>query len=128
MTEQSVYRFDAIAAITMGISLLILAQPLTTLSGWSLPPAFLLGVGLFLLPWAGFNAWVSFQPRVPVRAALVHLVVDGSWVVGTVALWLSNDASLTLVGKALLLTQAVGVLCVFALKLGGVVRPVAARR
>ncbi|WXH29765.1 hypothetical protein WA016_03729 [Myxococcus stipitatus] len=59
MTKQFVYRFDAIVAITMGISLLSLAQPLTTLSGWSLPPALLLGVGLVLLPWAGFNAWVS---------------------------------------------------------------------
>ncbi|QSQ12085.1 hypothetical protein [Myxococcus landrumensis] len=128
MTHQLVYGSDAIAAITMGTALLLLARQLTTLAGWSLPPGFLFGVGLFLLPWAGFNAWVSRQQSVPVRAALVHLVVDGSWVLGSVALWLFHRPSLTLFGVVLLLTQALAVLCVFALKLGGLVRPVFARR
>ncbi|NTX09104.1 MULTISPECIES: hypothetical protein [Myxococcus] len=128
MTDRLVYRFDAIAAITMGSALLVVATPLTTLAGWSLPPAFLFGVGLFLVPWAGFNAWVSGQPSVPLLAALVHLTVDGLWVMGSVALLVAHGSSMTLVGIVLLIGQAVTVLGVFALKLGPVARPHLARR
>lgn len=122
MTAYLVYRVDAIAAITMGSALLFAATPLNSLAGWSLPPAFLFGVGVFLVPWAGFNAWTSMQPSVPMWAALVHLLVDGSWVMGSVALLLVHEASMSPVGIALLLGQALFVLGIFGLKLGPVVR------
>jgi len=128
MTDHLVYRVDAVAAITMGSALLFVATPLTALAGWSLPPAFLFGVGVFLVPWAAFNVWTSIQPAVPRWAALVHLLVDGSWVMGSVALLLVHGATMSPVGIVLLLGQALSVLCVFGLKLGPVIRLRFARR
>ncbi|WP_164010615.1 hypothetical protein [Pyxidicoccus trucidator] len=123
MDDRLVYRLDAFAAIFMGAVLLVWATPLTTLAGWPLPPAFLFGVGLFLVPWAGFNAWVSVQPAVPLRAAWVHLVVDASWVLGSGALLVAYAPGMSGVGVALVAGQAVSVLGVFTLKLMGAARP-----
>ncbi|RKH45622.1 hypothetical protein [Corallococcus sicarius] len=119
MNDRLVYRLDAFAALFMGAVLLAWATPLTTLAGWPLPPAFLLGVGLFLVPWAGFNAWVSAQPAVPLRASRVHLAVDGSWVLGSGALLVAYAPRMSGVGVALVVGQAVAVLGVFALKFAG---------
>lgn len=123
MNDRLVYRLDAFAAIFMGAVLLVWATPLTTLAGWPLPPAFLFGVGLFLVPWAGCNAWVSAQPAVPLRASRLHLVVDASWVIGSGALLVAYAPRMSGVGVALVTGQAVAVLGVFALKLAGVARP-----
>ncbi|MCP3138613.1 hypothetical protein [Pyxidicoccus xibeiensis] len=122
MDDRLVYRLDALAAIFMGAVLLVWATLLTTLSGWPLSPAFLLGVGLFLVPWAGFNAWVSVQPAVPLSAARVHLAVDASWVLGSGALLVAYAPRMSGVGVALVVAQAVAVLGVFALKLVGAAR------
>lgn len=120
MSDRLIYRLDALAAIFMGAALLVWATPLTTLAGWPLPPAFLLGVGLFLVPWAGFNAWVSAQPSLPPRSARVHLAVDASWVLGSGALLVAYGPRMSGVGVALVVSQAVFVLGVFALKFMGV--------
>ncbi|MFP2908099.1 hypothetical protein ACLESD_24215 [Pyxidicoccus sp. 3LFB2] len=122
MDDRLVYRLDAFAAIFMGAVSLVWAAPLTTLAGWPLPPAFLLGVGLFLVPWAGFNAWVAAQPAVPLNAARVHLAVDASWVLGSGALLMAYAPGMSGVGVALVVAQAVAVLGVFALKLVGAAR------
>ncbi|WNG62050.1 hypothetical protein F0U59_50630 [Archangium gephyra] len=123
MSDRVVYRLDSLAAITMGVVLLIWAAPLTTLAGWPIPQAFLSGVGLFLVPWAGFNAWVAAQPSVPLRAARVHLAVDASWVLGSGALLVAYGPRMSGIGIAIVAAQAVSVLGVFSLKLLGVVRP-----
>ncbi|MFP2925698.1 hypothetical protein ACLESO_10855 [Pyxidicoccus sp. 3LG] len=120
MSDRLIYRFDALAAISMGAALLAWATPLTTLAGWPLPPAFLLGVGLFLVPWAGFNAWVSAQPALPPRAARVHLAVDASWVLGSAVLLLAYGPRMSGIGVAMLVGQAVFVAGVFVLKFLGV--------
>ncbi|MCY1033455.1 hypothetical protein OV207_18525 [Corallococcus sp. BB11-1] len=127
MNDRLVYRLDALAAIVMGAVLLVWATPLTTLAGWPLPPAFLFGVGLFLVPWAGFNAWVSVQPAVPLRAAWVHLAVDASWVLGSGALLVAYAPGMSAIGVASVAVQTVSVLGVFALKFAGVARPCLAR-
>ncbi|RKG79070.1 hypothetical protein D7V88_29235 [Corallococcus terminator] len=122
MNDRLVYRLDAFAAIFMGAVLLLWATPLTTLAGWPLPPAFLFCVGLFLVPWAGFNAWTATQPVVPLRAAWVHLAVDASWVLGSGALLVAYTPGMSGVGVAIVAGQTVAVLGVFALKLAGVAR------
>ncbi|CAM3214433.1 hypothetical protein G4177_26855 [Corallococcus sp. ZKHCc1 1396] len=127
MNDRLVYRLDALAAIVTGAVLLVWATPLTTLAGWPLPPAFLFGVGLFLVPWAGFNAWVSVQPAVPLRAAWVHLAVDASWVLGSGALLVAYAPGMSAIGVASVAVQTVSVLGVFALKFAGVARPRLAR-
>ncbi|MBZ4418886.1 hypothetical protein [Myxococcus sp. RHSTA-1-4] len=127
MSHRFIYRLDALAAISMGAALLLWASPLTTLAGWPLPPAFLPGVGLFLVPWAGFNAWTGAQPSVPPRAARVHLAVDGAWVLGSVALLVAYGPRMSGLGVALVAAQSLFVLGIFALKLAGVARPRLAR-
>ncbi|XXF78336.1 hypothetical protein P2318_00840 [Myxococcaceae bacterium GXIMD 01537] len=128
MTDRLIYRLDAIAAISMSAALLVASSSLTTLAGWPLPPAFLFSVGLFLAPWAAFNAWVSAQSSVPLRAALVHLVVDASWVLGSATLIFAYGSGMSGAGIALVAGQAVAVLGVFSLKLLGVARPRLAHR
>ncbi|MFY0566698.1 hypothetical protein ACN28E_23060 [Archangium lansingense] len=123
MSDRFVYRLDSLAAITMGVVLLLWAAPLTRLAGWPIPQAFLFGVGLFLIPWAGFNAWVAAQPSLSLRAARVHLAVDASWVLGSGALLVAYGSRMSGVGIAIVAAQAVAVLGVFALKLVGVARP-----
>ena len=122
MNDRLVYRLDAFASIFMGAVLLLWATPFTALAGWPLPPAFLFSLGLFLVPWAGFNAWVSTQPAVPLRAARVHLAVDAAWVLGSAALLVAYAPGMSGVGVAIVAVQAVSVLGVFALKLAGVAR------
>ncbi|WIG93437.1 hypothetical protein [Myxococcus sp. SDU36] len=113
-----VYRFDAAASLLMGVALLLLAPTLTQLAGWTLPPSFLFGVGLFLLPWSAFNLWVGLKQPV-LGAALVHVLVDAAWVVGSVLLVVMHAQDLTPLGVALLGGQAFAVVGVLALKAMG---------
>ncbi|MBZ4394096.1 hypothetical protein OWM54_28335 [Myxococcus sp. MISCRS1] len=117
MNDRLVYRLDAFAAFSMGVTLLFVATPLTTLAGWTLPPSFLFGLGVFLVPWAGINVWASTQSPVATSMLLVHLLVDGTWVLGSVALMLVHSATLSTLGFVMLASQAVSVLGVFSLKL-----------
>ncbi|NOJ78748.1 hypothetical protein [Myxococcus xanthus] len=113
-----VYRFDAAASLLMGVALLLLAPTLTQLAGWTLPSTFLFSVGLFLLPWSAFNLWVGFKQPV-LGAALVHVLVDAAWVVGSVLLVVMHAQELTPLGTALLAGQAFAVAGVLALKAVG---------
>ncbi|MCP3064030.1 hypothetical protein LXT21_35165 [Myxococcus sp. K38C18041901] len=127
MNDRLVYRLDAFAAISMGCALLLVATPLTTLAGWTLPPSFLFGLGVFLVPWAGINVWASTQSPVAASMLLVHLLVDGTWVLGSVALMLVHSATLSTLGFVMLAGQALSVLGVFALKVKPILRPRPAR-
>lgn len=113
-----VYRFDAAASLLMGMALLLLAPNLTQLAGWTLPSTFLFGVGLFLLPWSAFNLWAGLKQPV-LGAALVHVLVDATWVVGSVLLVIMHAQELTTLGVALLAGQAFAVAGVLALKAMG---------
>ena len=43
-----IFWLDAAGSLVFGLALILAAAPLTNLIGWSVPPAVLLGIGLFL--------------------------------------------------------------------------------
>ncbi|WP_426755391.1 hypothetical protein [Myxococcus sp. Y35] len=113
-----VYRFDGVASLGLGVALMLLAPMLTQMAGWTLPSSFLFGVGAFLLPWAAFNFWVG-RKQPDMGAALVHVLVDAAWVIGSVLLGVLHAKDLTAPGFALIAGQALAVASVLALKAAG---------
>ena len=114
-----IYGVDAIVSAAMGVALLVTAEPLTQLAGWSLPAGFLWTIGLLLLPWAAINAAVARADR-PARAVVRGIIGgDIAWVTGSVALVLLYASSLSPIGLALLAGQGIAVAGVLALKLAG---------
>lgn len=116
---RAVYWLDAAVSFLMGVAVAALAGPLTTLVGWPLPTTFLLAAGLILIPWAAYGLWTARSARVSSATLGVHLVVDFAWVVGSIALALANSATITPIGFALVVGQAVAVAGVGLVKLMG---------
>ena len=114
-----IYGVDGLTSLAMGIALLFTAAPLTDLAGWGMPASFLWIVGLLLLPWAAYNAWIARTPR-PARGVVVaNIVGDIAWVAGTAALVAVHASDLTPLGLALLVGQGIAVGGVLLLKLYG---------
>jgi hypothetical protein len=114
-----VYGVDALVSTIMGIALLVTAEPLTQLAGWSMPAGFLWTIGLLLLPWAAFNAMVARRAR-PARAVInANIAGDVAWVAGSMALIALHATSLSTIGLMLLAGQGIAVAGVLALKLAG---------
>lgn len=114
-----IYRFDAVLSLTMCIGLLVLAAPLTTLTGWAPMHTVLLGVGIFLLPWALFN-WTIGAATGPDRISLLaNLLGDGLWVLLSVLLLVLYSAQMTAIGVTFIIAQALAVSVIFAIKLAG---------
>ncbi len=114
-----IYRFDAVLSLTMCIGLLVLAAPLTTLIGWAPMHTVLLGVGIFLLPWALFN-WTIGAATGPDRISLLaNLLGDGLWVLLSVLLLVLYSAQMTAIGVTFIVAQALAVSVIFAIKLAG---------
>lgn len=114
-----IYGLDAIVSAAMGIALLVTAEPLTQLVGWTMPAGFLWTIGLLLLPWAAFNAWVARTDRPAKALVRGNIVGDIAWVVGTIVLVLLQASSLSPIGLALLAGQGIAVVGVLAIKLAG---------
>lgn len=114
-----VYGVDALVSTAMGLALLAWAGPLTQLAGWAMPPDLLWIIGLLLLPWAAFNAWIARSARPPRVAVTANIVGDVAWIAGTVALLAIHAASLSGPGLALLAGQGIAVVGVLTLKLAG---------
>ena len=114
-----IYGVDAAVSAAMGVALLALAEPLTQLAGWSLPAGFLWTIGLLLLPWAAFNAWIARMAH-PARGIVRgNIAGDAAWIVGSIVLIVLQAASLTPIGLALLAGQGIAVAGVLAVKLAG---------
>ena len=114
-----IYGVDAVVSTAMGVALLVLAEPLTQLAGWSLPAGFLWTIGLLLLPWAAFNAWIARTPHPTMGIVRGNIAGDAAWVAGSIALILLHVPSLSTLGLVLLTGQGVAVAGVLALKLAG---------
>lgn len=114
-----VYAVDALVSAAMGIALLAVADPLSQLAGWALPADFLWTVGLLLLPWAAFNAWVAREARPARGVVLGNICGDIAWVIGSAVLVLLHAPSLSSIGLVLLVGQGIAVAGVLALKLAG---------
>lgn len=114
-----VYGVDALVSAAMGIALLVTAEPLTQLAGWTMPAGFLSTIGLLLLPWAVLNAVIARTTR-PARAVVNAIIAgDIAWVVGSAVLIALHAPSLSTVGLVLLAGQGIAVAGVLALKLIG---------
>lgn len=102
---------DAVASGGMGVLLLLGAVPLDPLLG--LPASLLRGLGLFLIPFAGFLVWLA--PRASGLRGVVRLVVGGNvlWVLASVLLLVSAWVTPTLLGTLFVALQSAAV-AVFA--------------
>ncbi|AKF08209.1 hypothetical protein [Sandaracinus amylolyticus] len=117
LSPRTVYALDTVASAVLGAGMIAVAEPLTELLAWSLPPAFLVVLGATLLPWAAVNAWSARQSTQPAAAFGMHVLVDGGWVLGTLALLVLERDLLSTAGVALLAAQGVAVLGVLVMKL-----------
>ena len=102
---------DATASGSMGVLFLLAAGALESPLG--LPGALLRGVGVFLIPFAGFL--VRLAPRASQQRSIVRMVAAGNllWVVASVLLLVSGRIDPTPLGTAFVVLQAVAV-AVFA--------------
>lgn len=114
-----VYGVDAIVSSTMGVALMVAAEPLTQLAGWNIPAGFLQIIGLLLLPWAALNAWTARTAHPP--HAIVRGIIAGdiAWVLGSALLIMVHLPDLEPIGLVLLAGQGIAVAGVLALKLTG---------
>lgn len=102
---------DATASGTMGVLLVLGAGPLEPLLG--LPVSLLRGVGLFLVPFAGFLVWLA--PHASMLRGMVRSVVGGNvlWTLASIVLLVSGWVTPTTLGTMFVVGQAVAV-AVFA--------------
>ncbi len=99
-------RLDAAASGGLGVALLVLFNPAKHELG--LPVALSVTVGVLLLAWAGFLAWVTLNPS---RALIREVIaLNVGYVALSVAFAVSDWVSLTVLGVAFVLVQAVAVL------------------
>ena len=102
---------DAITSGGMGVLFLVAAGALESLLG--LPATLLHGVGLFLIPFAGFLVWLA--PHASERQAIVRFVAAGNvlWIVASVLLLASGRVNPTPFGIGFVVLQAL-VVAIFA--------------
>ncbi|KFC71082.1 hypothetical protein FF80_00801 [Devosia sp. LC5] len=112
-----VYLADTAACLVLGAILIVAAPALTTLLGWTLPPALLIVLGVILLPWAAFNLMTARVPRLTPAILATHVTGDALWVAGSVALAAIHAGQMGQLGLFLLLGQAVAVAGMLLLKL-----------
>ena len=112
-----IFWLDAAGSLVFGLALILAAAPLTNLIGWSVPSAVLLGIGLFLLPWAFFNLVIARSTRPASTFLAANLVGDGIWVLGSVLLMQAQAAQFSVAGWVLMVGQTAAVSVVLALKL-----------
>lgn len=112
-----IYGFDAGLCVLSGLVFVTFSGPLTGLIGWSLSPTAILVAGIFLFPWALCNFWVARSARVSRLTLLIHMIVDGGWVLLTLALLFVNSAQITAFGITIMVAQALLVSAVFVTKI-----------
>lgn len=105
---------DAIATAATGALLAIGGGLLAELTG--LPAAATLPLGLFLIAFAAFVGWIGMQRETPRGTATLIVLVNAAWVVGSVIVLLAGTWTLTLLGVAFVLAQAVAVAAFVALQ------------
>jgi hypothetical protein len=105
---RAVLAVDAASGLAMGAAFAAASGPLSALLG--LPQGLVLEVGILLLPFGLFIAWLASRPVPP--AGLVKLLIgcNLAWVVGSVLLLLSGIVTPTAAGTAFVLAQAVALL------------------
>jgi hypothetical protein len=103
--------FDASTCVAMGLLLTITAGPLSAMLG--LPSPILQEVGIFLLAFALFVAWVATRPDPRGRVPIV-IAANVGWTIGSFALLAVTSP--TAIGIAFVAVQALAVAMIAALQ------------
>ena len=111
---------DAAACAATGLLLSLAAGPLSGLLG--LPPAFLRGAGLVLLPCAALLAWFAGRGTLPRLAVHAVIGVNLLWIADSVAILVAGWFQPTALGIAFVLAQAAAVAVVTELEVIGLKR------
>ncbi|KQW78287.1 hypothetical protein ASC89_15990 [Devosia sp. Root413D1] len=111
---------DAAATVATGALLAIGGSLLADLTG--LPATATLPLGLFLVAFAAFVAWVGMQRETPRGATMLIVIVNAAWVVASLIVLLAGTFPLTLLGVAFVIAQAVAVAALAALQWVGLGR------
>jgi len=91
-------RGNGLFSALSGLVFLFGARPLAAFMG--LPwPAALMGVGLVTILYAGLLFWMTAQPSINRSFARATVVLDGIWVIASIAILLSGWPPLTIAGK-----------------------------
>lgn len=98
---------DSIASGAMGVLFLLDAAALESLLG--LPASLLRGVGVLLIPFAGFLVWLA--PRASALRVVVRSIVGANvlWVIASLLLLVSGRVNPTPVGTVFVVLQAAAV-------------------
>lgn len=105
---------DAIASGATGLLLAVGGTFLAVLTG--IPATAALPLGLFLIVFAAFVAWVGLRARTPRGPAMLIVLANALWVVGSAIVLLAGAFPLTLLGVAFIIAQAVAVAALAALQ------------
>jgi hypothetical protein len=116
----SILAFDAATCAVMGSGLVLGAGPLSAVLG--MPPVFLSAAGLALIGFALLLGWVA--TRKTVAPSLVGLIVAGNvaWAAASLLLLAEGMFTLTPLGSAFVLAQALAVLLIAAAEYMGLRR------
>jgi hypothetical protein len=113
-TLRSILRLDGVACLAMGVGMAALAPTLGAFTG--LPPGFLLGAGVVLLPTGTFILTVALRREIPAWSVAVIVVGNAAWVLASIALPLLGLVQPNAIGWVLLLGQAAAVAGLTALE------------
>jgi hypothetical protein len=102
-------------ALASGLMALLLAAGANALTGvLGMPPSFLRGVGLFLIPYAAFVGYLGSREPPPIALVWVVMIGNALWVVASIAVLVGGILSPTVPGIVFVIAQATAV-AVFAM-------------
>jgi hypothetical protein len=122
LTRRAIYLADAVGSLALGLGLAAFAAPLASAAGSAMPTTVMLAVGLGLVPWAAFNAWIGLRASYPAAAARANVAGDALWVVASLALLAFAGPGLTTAAVAVVGGLAAVVAVIGATKASGLRR------
>lgn len=111
---------DAIASGATGLLLAFGGSFLAGLTG--IPADIAMPLGLFLVVFALFVAWVGWPSTTSRGLAMTIVLVNAAWVVGSIAILLTSMLPLPMLGVVFVIAQAVAVAALAALQWMGLGR------
>lgn len=119
LNRRAIYLADATGSLLLGVGMAGYAAPLATAAGSALPAGAVLAIGLALLPWAAFNAWIGLRRNYPAGAAGINVAGDALWVIASLCLLALAGPALTPAAATIIGGLAAAVAGVGAVKASG---------
>jgi hypothetical protein len=105
---------DAAGGLAGGLLLVAGGELVASLTG--IPAAISLPIGLFLLALGAFIAWVAAQRETPRGPAMLIVLINCVWVIGSAIVLVPGVLPLTLFGVGFVIVQAVAVAALAAMQ------------